>query len=267
MISIIVPVYNRVNTIERCLNSIVNQSYSEWEVIIVDDGSNDGSVELINKYIQKEKDKFKLIQQEHLGAQAARNNGIKNASGMWIAFLDSDDEWCPDFLKEVVQASSWNSNVVVCTKCYSVHENERFVWNLPGKSGNLYTELLRTPWPMFQGMFVAKSALEKIGFLDEKCVAYQEWDTAIRLARVCEYIFIDKPLFVYYRNKGTNAISNDLDRNALGYEYILEKYKEDIINLCGRKVLQNHYKSLFKNSVGKFKLKYFLIYLKLYIGR
>lgn len=263
MVSIIVPMYNRVTTVERCLKSIFNQTYTDWEIIVVDDGSTDGSVELVQKYAQNEKNKIKLVQQEHLGAQAARNKGIKCASGTWIAFLDSDDEWCSDFLMEVILAGKGDSRVVVCTKCYLVNENERSVWNLPGKSGDIYIDLLKAPWPMFQGMLVSKSALEQIGFLDEKCIAYQEWDTAIRLAKICSYIYVDKPLFVYYRSKKTNAISNDLKRNSIGKEYIVKKHKKDIVDLCGKDVLRLHYFNLYKNSRGKLKLRFFVTYIKL----
>lgn len=271
MISVIVPVYNRISTIGRCLSSILNQSYTDWEVIVIDDGSTDGSVELISRYIQKKFEgggrRIRLIQQEHLGAQAARNRGIRLATGEWIAFLDSDDEWCPDYLMEVVRASRGNKQTVVCAKCYVVSENKRNIWNLPGVSGNIYKDLLRQPWPMLQGMFVSRSSIEEIGYLDEKCSAYQEWDTAIRLAKSCSFIYLDKPLFVYYRDKNTNAISNNLKKNILAREYIVKKYKKDIVNLCGIKALKHHYYLLWQYSKGKLKIKFLLIYLILCICR
>lgn len=263
MVSVIVPVYNRVNTIERCLNSIVRQSYTDWEIIVVDDGSDDGSVELVYQYIHKQNKNIKLLQQKHMGAQSARNRGIRNASGEWIAFLDSDDEWCLDYLAEVVPTIEKNIDAVVCTKCYCAScGKQRSVWNFPGKSGNIYSYLLERPWPMFQGMLVAKTSLENIGLLDEKCVAYQEWDTAIRLAKIYRYIFIDKPLFIYYRDKNTNAISNDLKKNNMAYEYILEKHRDAIVGVCGEKTLRHHYGILLKKSRGRMKWHYFKLIIK-----
>ena len=97
-ISIILPVYNRQNYIERAIDSVFNQNYKEWELIIVDDGSNDSSANLIETY-KTQSPRIKTFYQDHQSSSAARNNGIKNSKGDIITFIDSDDEYKENHLK------------------------------------------------------------------------------------------------------------------------------------------------------------------------
>lgn len=98
MISVIIPLYNKEAIIERTLNSVMSQDYDDFEVIIVDDGSTDNSLKVVEKYIEQLKTSkfttqpFHLVQQHNGGPSAARNTGVRNAKGEWIVFLDADDE-------------------------------------------------------------------------------------------------------------------------------------------------------------------------------
>ena len=91
-ISVIVPVYNVEQHLTRCIQSITNQSYSNLEIICINDGSSDGSAEILEQYAKKD-GRIKVLSQKNLGAGSARNNGIKQAQGEFIAFLDSDDKY------------------------------------------------------------------------------------------------------------------------------------------------------------------------------
>ena len=97
-ISVIVPVYNRRELISRALDSVVRQLAQPTEIIVIDDGSTDGTAELINRHYPQ----VKLRQQPNLGVSAARNHGIRLARSSWIAFLDSDDEWIENKLQRQV---------------------------------------------------------------------------------------------------------------------------------------------------------------------
>ena len=88
-ISVIIPTYNRINLIENAINSVLKQSKKPHDIIVVDDGSDDGTSEMI----QKKYSSIKLVRQKNSGVITGRNNGIKHAKGDWIALLDSDDEW------------------------------------------------------------------------------------------------------------------------------------------------------------------------------
>ena len=100
-ISVIIPVYNTARTLPRCLDSIICQTYSDWECIVVDDGSTDDSPEIIKKYSIKDK-RIKFICQSNSGVSAARNRGIKDSSGEYITFIDSDDYVESDYFKQAV---------------------------------------------------------------------------------------------------------------------------------------------------------------------
>ena len=94
-VSVVIPTYNRIETLGRALRSVINQTFSDWELIVVDDGSTDGTVKMIlSKYPA-----IHLHRQGHTGVSSARNAGVALASGEWIAFLDSDDAWLPEKLE------------------------------------------------------------------------------------------------------------------------------------------------------------------------
>ena len=104
--SIIVPVYNTEKYVKRCLDSIKSQSFKDYEVIIVNDGSTDNSSDTISKY------PYKVINQENQGLSMARNNGVKDANGEYLIFLDSDDYIEKDLLKEINKSLSNNPDLV-----------------------------------------------------------------------------------------------------------------------------------------------------------
>lgn len=103
MFSIIIPLYNKYAYIQRAIDSVLNQSFKDYEIIVVNDGSTDGGDELVDWLYE---DKIKLINQDNQGVSMARNRGIKEAKYPWIAFLDADDYWHPDYLETMVEGIS-----------------------------------------------------------------------------------------------------------------------------------------------------------------
>ena len=103
MVSIVVPVYNAANYIEKTINMVCQQTYKDWELILVDDASRDNSTEIIERYIKKQGKRIRLIRKNiNQGAAEARNTGIDASSGRFIAFLDADDVWMPDKLEKQI---------------------------------------------------------------------------------------------------------------------------------------------------------------------
>lgn len=98
--SVVIPLYNKEHFVENTIQSVLNQTYTDFEIIIVNDGSTDNSLEIVNKNIESFKD-AKIINQENKGLSATRNKGVIRAKGEVIAFLDADDMWHPDFLKHI----------------------------------------------------------------------------------------------------------------------------------------------------------------------
>lgn len=249
-ISVVIPTYNRARTIRCCLDSVAAQTVSPFEIIVVDDFSSDETVKIVNSYDNSRVKCFVL--EKNSGAQAARNRGIREAKGTWIAFQDSDDEWLPDKLEKQVKALTevnFDPWTVLHTDaiCLDTATGKQLPVELPVVEGeNVYPLLLSKPAPMFPGMLVSRLALEKINYLDEKVPSYQEWDTAIRLAKHCRFIYLREKLFIYNLHKA-ETISKDKLRDITGYQYIIDKFKDEIIRVCGEQTWGNHlYNQLIK---------------------
>jgi len=133
LISVIIPFYNGSLLIRRCLDSVFSQTGDVYtEVIIIDDGSTDNSVEIVRNYPKT----IKLLQQENQGPAAARNRGIEAASGKYLAFLDADDYWLPDFLKETVRFLE-ESPEIIAVSTGQLHK-------IPGKPDTIAPAILKT---------------------------------------------------------------------------------------------------------------------------
>lgn len=260
-ISVVIPAYNREKTIVKCLDSVLNQTYQPFEVIVVDDASNDNTVKLVEEYPS---DIVKLVKcNKNSGAQTARNIGIKAAKGDWIAFQDSDDIWLPDKLEKQKEAIE-KSNFEVCAGggIWKKGDKEEYIF-LNGKSGNVYKDILELKtYILYPTLLIKKDLLEKIGYLDEKVEAYQELDTAIRLSKENRFVYVSTPLFIYNIHEG-EAISKNRDRGLRGIQYLFMKYKDEILRLNGKKGLAVWYKRIADNC-KKWNMLYYK-YLCLYI--
>lgn len=109
MISIIIPLYNKATSIKRTIHSVLSQSYTDFELIIINDGSTDNSAEIVNKQFYDKR--IRYIYQDNAGVSSARNRGIKEAIGEWILFLDADDILYPNALKILISKSVFNTNI------------------------------------------------------------------------------------------------------------------------------------------------------------
>ena len=102
MVSVIMPVFNREDTIARAIESVINQTYDKWELIVVDDGCTDKTEEIVSAYVEKESRIILIKNHNKKGVAEARNTGIHVAKGEYVAFLDSDDEWLEHHLAECI---------------------------------------------------------------------------------------------------------------------------------------------------------------------
>lgn len=144
LVSIITPSFNSSNFIKKTIESVINQSYNNWELIIVDDCSSDDSCLIINEFVQLDP-RIKLIKLEkNSGAAVARNMGIDAANGRFIAFLDSDDTWLPEKLSEQVSFMIKNDYVLTYTQYHQVDENGNLLKHLNFPLKVNYHELLKT---------------------------------------------------------------------------------------------------------------------------
>lgn len=244
LITIVMPVYNRVDSVAAAIESVQTQDHESWELIVVDDASSDGSADVVGS-LAIDDTRIRLITRTvNAGAQAARNIGIAQARGDWIAFLDSDDTYLPKSLSLRLDAAAKSGAAVIHSECLAQRGNaapEPF--GVRPLDGSIYADVLAQPGPVFPAILVRTEALAAIGGLDESIVSYQEWDTAIRLAKDNAFSFVPEPTFIY-RLMGADSISRSLSRDGRGYEMVVAKHKDEILALLGRRGMAEHQRGL-----------------------
>ena len=124
LVSIITPCYNGETYISQTIDSVLSQTYENWEMIIIDDGSRDHSAEIVRSYMEKDS-RISFLRQSNAGSAAARNNGIRKAQGQYIALLDADDLWEPEFLEEQIAFMKEKNAVCVCCSYRCIDENSK----------------------------------------------------------------------------------------------------------------------------------------------
>jgi len=250
-VSTIIPVYNREKTIERAIVSALNQICPVYEIIVVDDCSTDNTVQIVEELACRDS-RVKLICHDvNKGAQAARNTGIRNATGDWIAFLDSDDEWLTEKTKKQLNVALRQGVCAVHSEFLRRNHDatKSTLQKVSPYCGDIYADILTKPGPGFPSLLVKKECLERIGLLDESIISWQEWDTFIRLAKYFEFGFVSEPCFIWHWHEG-HKISDDKRKEAEGYYQIVEKHADEIIKYAGTKALMNHYMITLKKFMA-----------------
>lgn len=193
LFSIVIPLYNKNTSISRAIDSVLNQTVDNFELIIVDDGSTDNSVNIVRKYTDN---RIKLIQKENGGASSARNTGIKNSCGTYISFLDADDEWCVNYLEIILHLSNKYPDAgLYCTSynyiddtgtkfpvtCYGLCDDNEgpylsFFKNFskPDRYNGITVNSSNATIP--RGVF------EKVGYFNESATIYEDHDMWARIA-------------------------------------------------------------------------------------
>jgi glycosyltransferase involved in cell wall biosynthesis len=244
LVSVIIPAFNRERVIGRAIESVVAQSFQDFEIIVVDDGSRDETTQNAIKLTRSEPRLHILRYETNQGAQAARNAGARAAQGKWLSFLDSDDEWLPRSLEMRLEIAAIENVEVVHSDCYIMRRDmPRELLNLRALRGQVYSELLGHPGPMFQAMLMTANSFSKIGGLDERIVAYQEWDTAIRLGKGFRFGYVNAPTFLY-NCREADSISKDEKRAAQGYKQVVKKHLLSILFKLGPRAMSRHYDAI-----------------------
>lgn len=260
LISIIIPTFNRAHLLGATLDSILEQSYKNWECIVVDDGSTDVTLELMDFYTARDK-RIQYISRPKnrpKGANACRNYGLEISKGEYINWFDSDDLIHP--LKLQIQIEKVENGSIDFSVCnVNIFENfkNNILNNWQGKieSENLFFDYLKgninwmTPSILWKRSFLQK--IEK--WFDEELQASQEWEFHVRVINYSPIIHIEKKSLVYIR-KNINGITYNKDWQVRTWFYFLARlkvYKNRDLNLSNQSIqfLQNYLLSTFKKMI------------------
>jgi len=264
-VSIIIPTYNRAKFIRQSIDSVLNQTYKNIELIVVNDGSGDNTSEIVEEYRRQYPGIIKYFYQENKGPSAARNKGIKEAQGEYIAFIDSDDYFLPDFLNKCMTYLISENYDLVIPKAYYRKIWDHGEWKLnlavreefPGNINDLYVKLFK----QFVGcikMLIKKSCFQKIGYFDESLSICEDLDIWIRLSKAKLKIGMlneDTALWVYCIHENSLWHSPEAEKKRL-YDYYRVLKKHERCALHSNPSLKPIYAEKFW-TIGKdlFKLK------------
>lgn len=227
LVSVILPTFNREKTLLKSIMSVLNQSYSNLELIIVDDGSTDDSRSLIESISDT---RVKYVYQNNSGACIARNHGVNLATGSFLAFQDSDDEWLPDKLRlQLIDLFKNHSDVSVCTMLSHDLENnvDRLVPNHLIHDID-FPSLLAENYVSTQMIVCKRDVFNTIQF-DPNLPRLQDWDLVIRMAKSYSFSFLSQTLVI--QNVSSDSISKNNRSLILALNYILNKYSDDYSRL------------------------------------
>ncbi len=198
VISVIIPAYNSSKTILSTIKSVLNQTFSDFELIIINDGSTDSTLEVIRNVLDS---RIKIFSYPNNGVAVSRNQGIKNASGELIAFLDADDLWTPDKLELQLKALKNNPNAALAYSWTDFIDENGQIVNTGMRTvinGNAYTELLKSNFLQNgSNPLIHKYVLDRIGGFDESLPAAQDWDLYLRLGFHYEFLCVPCPQILY----------------------------------------------------------------------
>lgn len=227
--SVIMPVYNRSLTISKAIDSVLNQSFLNFELLIINDGSTDNTLTVINAF---DDSRIKILNMPtNLGAAAARNYGIKSALGKYVSFLDSDDTFETDFLKVSYETMKQTDDRVgfMWTGLNRIEKKiiKKECWKPTFDKNSYFTFLSSLHIGTNSGITIKKEVFVKCGYFNEKLEAAEDTDFFLRISQNYDYVFTTKYVMNVYRD-GNDRLSKNLKKNARAYQLIFPQHKEII---------------------------------------
>jgi glycosyltransferase involved in cell wall biosynthesis len=216
LITVVIPCYNAEETILVCLQSVIAQSFQNFEVLIIDDGSTDGTAKLVSAFIQSQHlgDKISLLSQSNAGPSAARNKGVKLAKGTWVAFLDADDVWSPDKLALQLKTVQENPDLALL----GVRSSSTAGQNLPELSEISFKQLLSSNYFKTSGVLMKRKVALEVPF-DEQMRYSEDYRVWLIVAYRYRVAILNKSLCSAITNKrvfGESGLSANLSEMQKG---------------------------------------------------
>jgi len=230
LVSVIIPTYNRAHLLSRAIGSVLKQSYQDFELILVDDGSTDDTEKVV-KGFHDERVRY-ISYEENRGGAAARNVGIQVAEGEYLAFLDSDDEWYLDKLERQLKVFEGLSSKfgVVYTGGYLIFPDDTKVYipsdDLKPTSGDIHKDILERSFVNTVSALVRRECFDGAGLFDERLPSVQDRELWMRVSKRYYFHYLKKPL--YYAYAVPNRISSDDEALLAALRIILGKHRHDL---------------------------------------
>jgi glycosyltransferase involved in cell wall biosynthesis len=228
-VSVILPTFNRANTLGRSIRSVLDQTYYDLELIVVDDASTDNTKEVVKKFDDK---RIHYIKHNvNKGAASAMNTGIRAANGCFISIQNSDDFWLSEKIEnEIKSFTTANSKVgVVYSKVCQVYKKRRIYVpsvKVKKKDGNIHNELLKGNF--ITGLsLIRKECFEKVGLYDETLPSLEDWELYIRISKYYDFKYMDKPLIIAELSQDSLSVKPSIFIKST--KIILEKHENKFI--------------------------------------
>lgn len=225
LISVIIPTYNSQQTIQETINSVLNQTFTNFELIIIDDGSTDSTLNILSKIKEPRLKVYPYPNSGVGGPPVARNRGIAHAAGQYIAFLDHDDLWTPDKLETQLHALQANPQAAVAYSWLdNINEAGDFYYsgNRVAISGDVYGPLLvRNFLKTGSNPLICRYAFDKLGGFDETLSPADDWDMWLRLA--ARYHFVCVPSVQILYRIVVKSLSSDVQQTESTALRIIER--------------------------------------------
>ena len=227
-VDVIVPAYNAAQYLAAAIESVVAQTFGDWRMILVDDGSTDGTPEIARTYVERLGAKLKYVRQHNQGVSAARNTAIRNSSAEFLALLDGDDVWLPHRLSESLKVFDHCPEVGLAYGLVSRIDPTSAIIDTPltdqkhgeGRIGSyIYMRRVHLPCPT---IILRRACLDEVGLFDETMRATEDRDLCLRIALRYAIRFIPKVL-AYYRIS-PNSMSTDPERMLQAQLQFIEKH-------------------------------------------
>ena len=225
-VSVIIPTYNRADFLREAIDSVRAQTYTNFEIIVVDDGSTDGTQELVTSLYPD----VRYLRQENSGPAAARNNGINNAAGEVIAFLDSDDIWLPEMLSKQIARLSLNPAAGLVATGFGLFKTGRVMTEMvildaddlaAARRGNHYKNFFAT-----SSLMVRKHCFTTVGLLNENLHYAEDWDLLIRILKRYSFEYIPEALMLY-RSHPANISTTSHQENMKQWRAVIDMHSSN----------------------------------------
>jgi glycosyltransferase involved in cell wall biosynthesis len=206
LISVIIPVYNGEKTIEETIESVLNQTFKDFELIVINDGSQDGTLEIVDRI---QDPRLQVFTYPNGGQSASRNWGVSHSRGEFIAFLDADDLWTQDKLESQLRALQDNPQAAVAYSwSHCIDESGKFIRDASHStaSGDVYAKLLLADFlDNGSNPLIRRQALTEVGSFDETLPPAEDWDMWLRLAARYHFVAVPYPQILYRQSASSES--------------------------------------------------------------